>query len=93
MKEIVFSLHARTQMNLRGASEEEVTEAVTSGQWKPAKLGKLQSRHTFEYNNKAPTNMKFYKFKIVEPIFADENERIVIVTVKVYYSNTEEIEK
>ncbi len=37
--------------------------------------------------------MKFYKFKIVEPIFAEEAERIVIITVKVYYSNTEEVQK
>ncbi|MCX5799726.1 MAG: hypothetical protein NTU90_09245 [Proteobacteria bacterium] len=41
MKEITFSLHARLQMSLRGASEEEVIKAVTAGQWKPAKQGKL----------------------------------------------------
>jgi hypothetical protein len=76
-------------MNLRGASDEEVTEAVTAGQWKPAKLEKLQSRHTFEYTNEAPTNMKFHKFEIVEATFVDEDEPIVIIAVKVYYSNTE----
>ena len=93
MKEIIFSLHARLQMSLRGASEEEVIKAVTAGQWKPAKQGKLQSQQAFDFNNEAPTNMKFYKLKIVEPIFAEEAERVVIITVKVYYSNTEEVQK
>jgi hypothetical protein len=80
-------------MSLRGASEEEVVQAVRTGQWTPAKWGKMQTRHTFDFNSLAQTNMRLYKFKIVEPIFADEDERIVIVTVKVYYSNAEETEK
>jgi hypothetical protein len=36
-------------------------------------------------------NQKFYKYKIVEPIFADETNAIIIITVKVYYSNEEAI--
>lgn len=74
-------------MSLRGASEEEVRTTVNSGQWESAKMGKFKTRHMFDFNSLALTNQKFYKYKTVEPIFADEQNEIVIITVKVYYSN------
>jgi len=89
MKPIRFSNHARLQMNLRGASEEDVIAAIRMGKWKSAKMGKLQSKYRFDFNNEALTNQRFYKYKIVEPIFADEADEIVVITVKVYYSNEE----
>jgi len=89
VKPIRFSNHARLQMDLRGASEEDVIEAIRSGKWRPAKMGKFQSRCKFDFNKRALTNQKFYKYKTVEPIFADEPNEIVVITVKVYYSNEE----
>jgi hypothetical protein len=50
---------------------------------------KRYTRYRFEYNAISPINQKFYKSKIVEPIFANELEEVIIVTVKVYYSNEE----
>ncbi len=74
-------------MTLRGASEEEVIIAIRSAQWEPAKLGKHKTRYRFDYNKVSLMNQKIYKYKTVEPIFADENDKIVVITVKVYYSN------
>ncbi len=35
-------------------------------------------------------NKLYYRFKTVEVVFAEEADAIVIVTVKVYYSNEEQ---
>ncbi len=79
MKPSRFSNHARLQMYLRGASEEEVVKAIRSGKWKPAKMGKFQSKLKFDFNKTALTNQKFYKYKIVEPIFVDEPDEIIVM--------------
>ncbi|RJR21262.1 MAG: DUF4258 domain-containing protein [Nitrospiraceae bacterium] len=87
MKQIKFSDHAKAQMSLRGASVEEVVIAINSGTWESAKLGKFKRKHKFEYNEVSMVNQKIYKYKTVEPVFADENDKIIVITVKVYYSN------
>jgi len=74
-------------MELRGASEEEVITAINSGTWEPAKLGKLKTKYKFDFNAISMANQKIYKYKTVEPVFADENDIIVVITIKVYYSN------
>ena len=91
MKPIRFSNHAELQMLLRGAGKEEVEIAVRTGKWESAKSGKFKTKYCFEFNLFSPINQKFYKYKIVEPIFADETNAIIIITVKVYYSNEEAI--
>ena len=90
MKPIRFSAHAQLQMILRGASKEDVTKTINTGIWHPAKMGKIQTKKRFDFNSIAPTNQQFYKFKTIEPIFTEEQKEIVVVTVKVYYSNEEE---
>ncbi|MBI4699208.1 MAG: DUF4258 domain-containing protein [Nitrospirae bacterium] len=81
MKPAKFSDHAKLQMTLRGASEEEVITAIRSARWEPAKPGKLKTKYRFDFNKVSLTNQKIYKYKTVEPIFADENDRIVVITV------------
>lgn len=76
-------------MILRGALEAEVFKAIDSGNREPAKMGKFQTKYRFAFNKTAPTKQQFYKYKTVEPIFADEQDEIVVITVKVYYSNEE----
>jgi len=90
LKPIRFSAHAQLQMILRGASEEEVMKAINTGKWEPAKMGKFQTEYRFDFNRIALTNQMFYKHKTVKPIFADEQDEIVVITVKEYYSNEEE---
>lgn len=84
-KPIYFSTHARQQMLLRGAEEEEVIAAIRSGNWQPAKNGKLHSRLQFDYNGKSPINQQFYPYKAVDAIFKEELAKIVVITVKVYF--------
>lgn len=86
-KPIYFSNHARQQMLLRGAEEEEVIAAIRSGNWQPAKNGKLHSRLQFGYDKDSPINQQFYLYKAVDAIFKERLEEIVVITVKVYYFN------
>ena len=89
MKTIRYSDHARLQMVLRGATEEEVTMTIRAGKWGAAKMGKFRSRHQFDFYRVSLTNQKFYKYKTVESVFAEEPNEIAVITVKVYYSNEE----
>ncbi|MBW4496920.1 MAG: DUF4258 domain-containing protein [Oscillatoria princeps RMCB-10] len=86
-KPIYFSTHAREQMLLRGAEEDEVIAAIRSGNWQPAKNGKFSARAEFDYHRKSPVNQQFYSSKAVQPIFNEQPGRIIVVTVKVYYFN------
>jgi hypothetical protein len=89
MKPIRYSDHARLQMVLRGATEEEVAMAISAGEWESGKMGKSRSKYRFDFNRVSLTNQEFYKYKTVEPIFADEPNELVVITVKVYYFNEE----
>ena len=89
MKPIRFSDHARLQMSLRGATEEEVTISIRAGKWEAAKMGRFRSSQQFNFNRVSLTNQKFYKYKTVDAFFAEERNEIVVITVKVYYSNEE----
>lgn len=91
-KPIVFSEHAREQMRLRGATEEEICQALYNAPWRAAKRAKWQAKRRFAFDQPSPVNQRQYKFKEVEPIFVEESERIVVVTVKVYYTNEEKAE-
>ena len=89
MKPIRCSNHAALQMALRGATEKEVIAAIRLGKWGGARMGKLIAKYRFGFNMVSLINQKGYKFKTVEAIFTDEPDEIVVITVKVYYSNEE----
>ena len=86
---ISFSAHGKQQMVLRGAAEEEVKEVVEHGTKEPALRGRFKARLTFDFNQESPVNGKIYRFKTVEVIWAEELDEVIVVTVLVYYSNTE----
>lgn len=87
VKPIHFSRHARYRMCLRGATELEVVQTIQGGSWEPARAGKYQARRTFVFGRPSPVDQKVYPFKTVHVIFAEEVDRIVVVTVLVYYSS------
>ncbi len=89
VKPIVFSKHSQVQMSLRGATEQEVVEVILKGQWLPAKYGRFCSKRRFHFNKPSPITGVIYRFKDVEAIFKEEEDQIVVITVKVYYSNEE----
>jgi hypothetical protein len=65
----------------------EVEEAIRSCAWQPAELGRLECTKSFPFNGE--WNNKVYATKRVRPIFVDEANEIVVVTVYTYYSEKE----
>ncbi len=82
-KSVRLSGHAEKQLRSRGATVQEVVETIRSEPWQPTELGKLECRKDFAYNTL--WNGKHYATKQVCPIFTDESDEIVVVTVYVYY--------
>jgi hypothetical protein len=83
VKPIRLSGHAYGRLARRGASGDDVIEAIRTSPWQPAELGRLECRKDFTYGRE--WNGKFYETKQVRPIFAEEMDEIVVVTVYVYY--------
>lgn len=82
-KPIEFSGHAAQQMSFRGATAAEVIEAIRTMSWFPAESGRLECRKDSVFNS--VWNRKHYAVKQVRPVFVEEPDRIVVVTVYVYY--------
>ncbi|MGB7553655.1 MAG: DUF4258 domain-containing protein [Candidatus Korobacteraceae bacterium] len=80
---ITLSGHARQQIQFRGSSEQEVVEAIRSGDWRPAGGGRFECRQDFPFNS--VWNKTVYATKQVRPIFVEESNEIVVITVYVYY--------
>ena len=87
MKPIRLSDHAQEQLLFRGGSAAEVSEAIRTSRWEPAELGRLQCRRNFRFHDQ--WNSVWYATKQVRPIFVDESDEIVVVTVYVYYLSGE----
>jgi hypothetical protein len=86
-KPIIISQHAKRQMILRGAEENEVMSAIQTGIWQPAKKGRMRAQHVVDFNDVSPVNQQFYRCKTVDAIFVEEQNKIEVVTVIVYYHN------
>ena len=82
-KSIRLSQHAREQARYRGCTDEEIKETIQTSAWEAAELGRLQCRKDFVYNQQ--WNGKEYKTKQIRPIFAQDEDKITVVTVYVYY--------
>ncbi len=83
MKPIRLSRHAEEQLTFRGGSKREIDEAIRTSPWGPAELGRLECRRNFPFRQE--WNGIFYTTKQVRPIFVEEPDEIVVVTVYVYY--------
>jgi len=73
----------------RGANEKEIVECVSQSCKMPVERGRFSAKKTFLFESVSPINNQYYQFKIIEPIFIEEEKEIVVVTVKVFYSNEE----
>ncbi|MBM4463932.1 MAG: DUF4258 domain-containing protein [Chloroflexi bacterium] len=83
MKTIVFSQHALAQMPDRGATHEEVETAIRAGERVPAKEGRIAFRRNFPFQKDWKGH--YYEVKQVMPVVVEESDRIVVVTVYVFY--------
>ncbi|MBN2133173.1 MAG: hypothetical protein JW741_26970 [Sedimentisphaerales bacterium] len=83
MKPIRLSAHAMGYVNRRGFTVPEVKEAIRTAPWTDAELGRLEARKEFPFN--AHWNGRWYGVKQVWPVFVDEPNEIVVITVYTYY--------
>lgn len=83
MKPVLFSQHALDQMPDRGATREEVEAAIRSGELSPSKGKRLSFRKNFPFDSE--WKGKKYAIKQVMPIVFEESDKIVLVTVYVFY--------
>lgn len=82
-KPIEFSMHAREKMLDRGALEDEVRAAIGMGNAEPARKGRILFRKNLAFNGW--WRGKHYAVKQVAPVVAEEADRLVVITVFVYY--------
>lgn len=80
---IVFTAHARERMEDRGATEEEVVDAIRNGADEPARKGRVRYSKGFPFG--ARWRDQVYQNKQVAPIVARETDRLLVVTVYTFY--------
>jgi hypothetical protein len=83
MKPIRLSAHAAGYLATRGFTVAEVEQALQTSTWQPGERGKLQCRKDFAFES--TWNGKWYRTKQVRPIFVDDPDEILVVTVYTYY--------
>ena len=70
-------------MRERGASKREVAQAIAIGERVPAKKGRESFRLNFQFNG--VWSGRRYPLKQVMPIVKEESDKIVVITVYVFY--------
>lgn len=83
MKPVRLSGHAQEQLPYRGTTQAEIEEAIHTAEWAPAELGRLECRKDVPFEKE--WHGKVYAVKQVRPIFVEERDEIVVVTVYTYY--------
>ena len=83
MKPIRLSAHASSYIGVRGFTAGEVKESIRTASWGEAELGRLECRKDFPFDGE--WNGRRYAIKQVRPIFVEEPEEIVVITVYTYY--------
>jgi hypothetical protein len=83
LKPVAFTFHARQRMKDRGAREEDVIEAIRTGERGRARSGRVMFRLNREFNRE--WDGVYYRIQQVAPVVVEENERIVVITVYVFY--------
>jgi len=89
MKPVRFSRHASEQALRRGAALSDVLRAIREAPWERAERERFKATKMFPDDRVSPMNGVFYRFQTIEAIFTEETSEIIVVTVKVYYSNLE----
>jgi hypothetical protein len=80
---IHFTAHALRRLQERGAREEDVRLAIQLGEREPAQRGLFIYRLNVEFNQE--WDGRYYGVQQVAPVVADEPDRLVVVTVYVFY--------
>jgi hypothetical protein len=83
LKPVSFSNHALGYCERRGFTIAEVEEAIRTEEWHPADFERLECRKEFSFN--AEWNGNFFATKQVRPIFVEESDEIVVITVYTFF--------
>ena len=78
-----FHPHARERLAERGATEQEVIDAVQSGESFPAKFGRIGFRRNFQFDSL--WRGKPYATKQVEVFAVQEGDDWLVITVVTRY--------
>lgn len=87
MKPIHFTRHAREKITERLTTEAEVIQTIRDAAWQPADKGRTRASKWYPFRKHHKGT--FYAGRDVEPVFKEEPDRIVVVTVYVYLNQRE----
>jgi len=82
-KEVVFSNHVLTQMVDRGTNQKEIKLAIQQGECIPAKKDRIAFRKNFSF--RSHWKNRYYEDKQVMPIVKQEANKIIVITVYVFF--------
>ena len=80
---IEISTHAKEQMVERGATETEVITAIRNGEVEPVRKGRMLYRKNFQFQDM--WRGRKYRIKQVAPVVTTEENKLVVITVYVFY--------
>jgi len=83
VRNIEISPHAHQQMAERGTHETEVFAAIQQGETEPTRKGRIMYRKNFPFEGQ--WRGRRYRIKQVAPVVAEEGDKLVVVTVYVFY--------
>ena len=86
-KRIHLTTHAREQMRARRATAEEVEAVIRTAAWQPAEHNRQTAAKVFPFRQEHFG--RYYECKEVVPVFVEEPERIVVITVYTFFSQRE----
>ena len=85
--EIQIDPHTLERAGERGATEDEIKDVINTGLTIPAKYGRIGKAKVYDF--KQNRYNKYYEQKRVEVFYLIKGDRIVTVTVYVFYGKWE----
>jgi len=83
VKPIRLTRHAREQCVERGASEDEVIQAIRVGSREPAKGGRILCRYNIVFDQ--TWHGKRYRIKQVAPVIKETTTETIVITVYTFF--------
>ncbi len=85
--DILIDPHTLEQAEDRGATEKEIEDVIRTGFSVPAKYGRIGKAKVYDF--KQNRHNKYYEQKRVEVFYLIEGNKIITVTVYVFYGKWE----
>jgi len=85
--EILIDHHTLERAEERGTNEDEIKDVINTGSAIPAKYGRTGKAKVYEFKQKR--HNKYYEQKRVEVFYTIEGNKIITVTVYVFYGKWE----